>query len=87
MSLTQWSKSRLRPFQPTKDAYDYLMTAPSVKVWDEGKRQYGSNGSAGGGPGFPQPDATRNSKPKPNAMRREVGMVGWYKIHEAIGSL
>lgn len=49
------------------------MTAPSIKVWDEGKRQYGSNGSVGGGPGFPQPDAR---KPRPNAMRREVGMVG-----------
>lgn len=52
------------------------MTAPSIKVWDEGKRQYGSNGSVGGGPGFPQPDAARKSKPRPNAMRREVGMIG-----------
>ena len=52
----------------TKDAYDYLMTAPSIKVWDEGKRQYGANSNPGSS-GFPD---VGNAKPKPNAMRREV---------------
>ena len=56
----------------SQDAYDYLMTAPSIKVWDEGKRQYGANSGPGGASnsGFPN---VGSSKPKPDAMRREVG--------------
>jgi hypothetical protein len=51
------------------------MTAPSIKVWDEGKRQYGANSNPGSS-GFPD---VGSSKPKPNAMRREVD--GWGFSH------
>lgn len=74
-----------KKLQKVKDAYDYLMTAPSIKVWDEGKRQYGANSNPGSS-GFPD---VGSSKPKPNAMRREVilgGIVGATLLSIAIAS-
>lgn len=76
-----------KKLQKVKDAYDYLMTAPSIKVWDEGKRQYGANSNPGTS-GFPNADVG-SSKPKPNAMRREVilgGIVGATLLSIAIAS-
>eukprot|EP00438_Fugacium_kawagutii_P021853 Skav233022 [mRNA] locus=scaffold909:429854:433057:+ [translate_table: standard] len=52
----------------TLDAYDYLISAPDIKVWDEGRRNYGANAGPNG-----VPNANMgSSKPKPNAMRREA---------------
>lgn len=61
-----------KKLQKVKDAYDYLISAPEVKVWDEGRRQYGASGSSSSG--FPPPPPS--TKPRPDPARRELIIGG-----------
>eukprot|EP00913_Durusdinium_trenchii_P026506 g24870.t1 len=61
-----------KKLQKVKDAYDYLISAPEVKVWDEGRRQYGASGSSSSG--FPPPPPS--TKPWPDPARRELIIGG-----------